>query len=210
MTSIESEHGVAAPKPAKRDTRARILAAARDEISVHGVAGARVDRIAALARTSKERLYFYFRNKAAIVAAVAADNSAAFESRVPLDPTDIIGFVGALFDFYGSQPEQVRLWLHLLLDVGGEEVAPDDPRLTWLRERAEVIREAQAIGTVHPGWDPVMLFELLSSLAASWVTAPLYVHRLTEFGAGERSLQRHRDTVLAIARRMIRKAPNAA
>jgi AcrR family transcriptional regulator len=52
----------------------RILAAAAQELSERGVAGARIARIAAQTRTSKERVYAYFRGKdwkpAAILALV--------------------------------------------------------------------------------------------------------------------------------------------
>ncbi|WP_373310185.1 helix-turn-helix domain-containing protein, partial [Streptomyces purpurascens] len=43
-----------------------MLAAAMEEFAGHGIAGARVDRIAKLAKTSKERVYAYFRSKDAL------------------------------------------------------------------------------------------------------------------------------------------------
>ena len=44
-------------------TRDRILAAAKDEFATYGLAGARINRIAAQARASKDRLYAYFASK---------------------------------------------------------------------------------------------------------------------------------------------------
>src|SRR5215217_5374336 len=41
--------------------RERVLAAAFIEFAVHGIAGARIDRIAKAAKTSKERVYVSFR-----------------------------------------------------------------------------------------------------------------------------------------------------
>mgnify|MGYP000517625127 CR=1 FL=1 len=41
-------------------TRARLIAAATEEFARHGVAGARVDRIADQARTNKAQIYHYF------------------------------------------------------------------------------------------------------------------------------------------------------
>ena len=52
------------------DVRDRILARALDEFSRRGYAGARVDRIARLARVSKRMLFYYFRNKRALFAEV--------------------------------------------------------------------------------------------------------------------------------------------
>ncbi len=58
--------GGAARAPAKRDAGAskrRILAAALQEFSTHGLAGARMDVIAERARVSKPMLYAYFGDK---------------------------------------------------------------------------------------------------------------------------------------------------
>ena len=51
-------------------TRDRILAAAKDEFATYGLAGARINRIAAQARASKDRLYAYFASKEELFAAV--------------------------------------------------------------------------------------------------------------------------------------------
>ena len=45
-----------------RDTKRRILAAATEEFTEHGIAGARVDRIAVAAHSNKAMLYAYFVN----------------------------------------------------------------------------------------------------------------------------------------------------
>jgi AcrR family transcriptional regulator len=58
-----------APRDAER-TQAAILAAATQEFAHHGLGGARVDRIAARAKTNKRMLYYYFGNKEALFRAV--------------------------------------------------------------------------------------------------------------------------------------------
>ena len=55
-----------------QDTKRRILAAATEEFTEHGIAGARVDRIAAAARSNKAMLYAYFGNKEQLFEAVFA------------------------------------------------------------------------------------------------------------------------------------------
>jgi TetR/AcrR family transcriptional regulator len=50
-------------------TRARILDAATREFSIHGLAGARTERIAEAASVNKALLYYYFRSKDALYAA---------------------------------------------------------------------------------------------------------------------------------------------
>lgn len=183
------------------------MVAAREEIIAHGAAGARMDRIARLALTSKERIYFYFRNKADLVAAVAAEHAVGFEHGIRFDEDNVLGFVGALFDFYCRESDEVRLWLRLLLDVGEEELPEDDPRVRLLSERVQAVRRAQAKGTIDPAWDPIMLLNLLSSLTASWAIVPAFVHQLRDRGSGPESRERHRKAVLDIADRFLRNAP---
>ena len=51
---------------AERDstaTKARLLEAATEEFAAHGIAGARVDRIAAAANANKQLIYAYFGSK---------------------------------------------------------------------------------------------------------------------------------------------------
>lgn len=189
------------------ETRRRILLAAREEIIAHGAAGARVDRIATLAKTSKERIYFYFRNKAELVAAVAAEHASSFQTRIDFVEEDVLTFVGAMFDFYCTQHEEVTLWLRLLVDTGDEEISLDDPRVIWLQQRIDTVRNAQRAGTIDPAWDPIMLLNLLSSLAASWAIAPTYVNALRAEGTGPQSQQGHRKAVLEIAAHMLNHAP---
>ena len=59
------------------ETRRRILGAATDEFAAHGLAGARVDRIAAAAGCSKERLYAHFGDKESLFTTVLNHSFAA-------------------------------------------------------------------------------------------------------------------------------------
>ena len=54
-------------------TREALLVAGRTEFAEHGLAGARTDRIAALAQVNKQRMYAYFGNKEGLFTAVVAD-----------------------------------------------------------------------------------------------------------------------------------------
>src|SRR3982750_3299024 len=91
--------------PATATPKERVMAAALDEFARHGVAGARVDRIARAAKTSKERVYAYFRSKEDLYAAVAADQ--------------LQGSVGELFAFSAEPPDMLRL-------VGGSRLEPNE------------------------------------------------------------------------------------
>src|SRR5205085_2785954 len=65
-------------------TRRRILAAATAEFAAHGVAGARVDRIAANAQANKRAIYDYFGDKRALFAAVLEQQLSQVAEAVPI------------------------------------------------------------------------------------------------------------------------------
>jgi len=95
------------------------------------------------------------------------------------------------------------------ITLGDEEISLNGPRVVWKQQRVETVRRAQQAGTIDPAWDPIMLLNLLSSLAASWAIAPVYVNALREDGTGPQSQQRHRKAVLTIAAQMLKHAPPA-
>jgi AcrR family transcriptional regulator len=151
------------------DVRQRLLLAARKEFAAYGLAGARIDRVAREARASKERLYAYFADKEALFTAVLDLNLAEFFAAVRLTPEDVPGFVGAVVDHSITHPEHIRMlaWARL-----------DDVKFQPMINNAvpaanlEALRQAQGLGLVDPGWDPVHLLELLLAVALVWAQAP--------------------------------------
>ncbi|MFC4587050.1 TetR family transcriptional regulator [Sphaerisporangium corydalis] len=70
---MSAQPAARAPGDRQRDpdrTRAEILAVAQREFARHGYAGARVDDIAALTRTTKRMIYYYFGGKEQLYVAV--------------------------------------------------------------------------------------------------------------------------------------------
>lgn len=67
-------------------TRRRILAAGEREFAAKGIAGARVDAIAARAQTNKRMLYYYFGSKEALFRAVLESRLAARVAAVVDEP----------------------------------------------------------------------------------------------------------------------------
>jgi AcrR family transcriptional regulator len=151
-------------------TRARILDAAAHEFAEHGLAGARVDRIAASANASKERLYAYFGDKRSLFEAVLAAHLAEIVESMPITADDLPGFVGGIFDFANEHPEHFRMmqWAKLSGDL---DLLPEVPASLAERDAA-VIRDAQARGLADPGWVAEELFTLLFALATSDVYLP--------------------------------------
>src|SRR5258708_19707872 len=90
------------------DTKKRILAAATEEFTEHGIAGARVDRIAAAAKSNKAMLYAYFGNKEQLFEAVFALMVTAATDAVPFHARDLPAYAVAMFQLYRTDPPVAR------------------------------------------------------------------------------------------------------
>ncbi|MEW2291291.1 TetR family transcriptional regulator [Streptomyces sp. NPDC006743] len=100
------------------DTRRRIFAAAAAEFADRGLAGARVDRIAAAARANKQAIYLYYGNKEKLFAAVLRAKLAEISVSISVDPDAVAESVGQVFDWYQHHPELIRLLLWEALETG--------------------------------------------------------------------------------------------
>jgi AcrR family transcriptional regulator len=146
-------------------TRDRILAAAKKEFAERGLAGARVNRIAAEANASKERLYAYFPSKDALFAAVT--------ERLVIDVTkdtssagdDLTAYVGRLFDNYVRNPDNARL--HDWLNFGAADSPEDGPHSIALKAKLDTIVRGQQAGAIDSSWDPAQLLIILIEIAKS-------------------------------------------
>ncbi|GGV72410.1 TetR family transcriptional regulator [Streptomyces longisporoflavus] len=153
-------------------TRQRIVAAATQEFARHGIAGARVDRIAKQARTSKERVYAYFRSKEALYAHVAERETTALVEATELDPADLPGYAGILFDHFAARPDHYRLitWGRLEL---AESAGNTASRLQdTIAGKLDTLRDAQRTGLLDPVWDPVDILALINQIAMTWAAQP--------------------------------------
>lgn len=90
----------------KKDTARTILTAATDEFSKYGLAGARMDRIAATAGVNKAMIYYHFRNKDSLYQTIIDTHLDKirnfFKERISLleDPEEIFK---SLAEFYNTQ-----------------------------------------------------------------------------------------------------------
>lgn len=154
----------------KRDaaaTRARILAAATSEFAAHGIAGARVDRIAAASRSNKNMIYIYFGSKEQLFDVVFADAIAELLDTVPIDARDLPGYAGAMFDHVEKHQELSRLarWHGLERTGGINEV---EQAVTGMLTKIEAIGAAQAAGLVNPMLPPDQVVSMVVNIAATW------------------------------------------
>ena len=100
-------------------TRARIIEAATHEFATHGLAGARVDRLAGNAGANKERIYAYFGSKEGLFDATVEANIEQLIDAVPFTATDLPGYAESMFDFNVAHPEFTRLALWHTLERPG-------------------------------------------------------------------------------------------
>ncbi|MEV0326904.1 TetR family transcriptional regulator [Micromonospora echinospora] len=173
MSQSRYSDQTAAPAAAGGDTtRERILSAAMEEFARHGIAGARVDRIAKLAKTSKERVYAYFRSKYALYAAVAAREYVVIAEATQIDPTDLPGYAGRLFDYFVARPDHHRLITWGRLELPGTATGADDPTQAAITRKIDQLRQVQQAGQLDPTWDPADVLALVNQIATTWAAQP--------------------------------------
>ncbi|MEC5151857.1 TetR family transcriptional regulator [Cryobacterium sp. GrIS_2_6] len=166
--------------PDATDTKRRILAAAHTEFATYGLAGARVDRIAAAAAANKRSIYVHFGPKEELFDVVIARSLEELEHQVPFDPRNLTEYAGALFDFLVANPLFGRLaaWAQL-------ERAESS--------RAEIDAYARKVASLASAGDghPADTLALVLGLVTSWFMAAPALRVLA--GDGQWSVQRLRD-----------------
>jgi AcrR family transcriptional regulator len=179
-------------------TRARLLNAAYDEFVERGLAGARVDRIAAAAEANKQAIYAYFGSKDALFDAVLDARLQVLADLVPFTPDDLPTYVGGLFDYLVAHPGVLRLsqWRAL-------ERAEPAPGMVEVH-----LQKAEELAATHDaqselGMDVMML---TLALAQAWNMTPAPIRTPTGPENAAR-LKRHRASVVraatAIARELL-------
>ena len=186
----------------KRDseaTRQRILEAGVAEFADHGIAGARVDRIAAAAGSNKQLIYQYFGSKEGLFRAVLARELAKASEGVTLTPDDLEGYAGAYFDFAMTNPRVMRLiaWCGLEATGPGAGVSPAAAKVAR-------IADAQARGTVSGRFPPEFILSAISTLGSAWVPSNWYAGHLDPDSV---DAARHREAVVRLVGLMTRPDP---
>ncbi|MCG5217309.1 TetR family transcriptional regulator [Streptosporangium sp. KLBMP 9127] len=196
-----SDVGTAGPSAAADGdtTRERIVAAAKEEFALHGIAGARVDRIARQARTSKERIYAYFRSKEALYAHVAERELVVIAEATQLDPADLPGYAGRLFDYFSARPDHHRLitWGRLEL---ARPATGGDATQTSINRKLGQLRQAQQAGRLDSSWDPADILALINQIATTWAAQPELSAAAAQHAADPSAAARRAAVVTAVQR----------
>ncbi|QBI52071.1 TetR family transcriptional regulator [Streptomonospora litoralis] len=147
-------------------TKQRIMEVATREFAAHGIAGARIERIVAAARTNKAQLYAYFGSKEGLFDAIFFGSPDRIMDVVPIDAADLADWAVRLYDEYLRRPDLIRLatWSRLERRPTGHLV-DDADRVDAQKLRA--IADAQAAGTVRSG-DPFDLMAMVIAMSMAW------------------------------------------
>ncbi len=149
-------------------TRQRILDAATAEFSAFGIAGARIDRIAARAAANKNLIYVYFGGKDELFRKVLGLRLNDVYDRVPFTAEDLPGYSVRLLDFVIDHPEATRLLCWVGLEGKGEWPAEPD---STVAAKLKGIAKAQRAGTVTKAFPPKFVLALVLAIAQSWTDA---------------------------------------
>lgn len=176
MSRAEPPAGAEERRPRDAEaTRAAILAAARAAFAAGGLAGARIDAIAASARINKAMLYYYFGDKDGLFRAVleqlyaelcAVGPAPGEERGDPLDALDRV--VDGVWAFYRGHPEAIQL-LNSANRLGARHLVGsavvDRLKPAFIERIGSLLRRGADAGVFRSGIDPVDLHITIVAMA---------------------------------------------
>ncbi|MER8219565.1 TetR family transcriptional regulator [Streptomyces sp. NPDC094143] len=181
-------------------TKARIFEAAVAEFARHGIAGARIDRIAAEAKANKQLIYAYFGNKAELFAIVLERKMLHLAEAVPVDPDDLESWIDRLMDYHADHPELLRLLFWEGLEYGSAELPHESDRQEHYRRKVAALKDGQDRGVVTDAIPAADLLFLLTALA-NWTAVVPQMRRIL-VGDDATDRDRLRASVKEAARRL--------
>ncbi|WP_043626589.1 TetR/AcrR family transcriptional regulator [Nonomuraea candida] len=186
-------------------TRQRIFEAATAEFARHGLAGARIDRIATAAKANKQAIYLYFGGKEKLFGQVVRAKVDEICHAVDLDPRTLPEAVGQLFDWYHEHPELIRLLLWEALEVDGGRVEGEEERKEGYRGHVDGLVAAGVPGrAAAQDW----LFTILGLVAWNF-SVPQLRRLILDEPDPERAIARRREVVVELARALAERAAPA-
>ena len=156
-------------------TMAGILAVARDEFAEKGLAGARIDEIAAATQTSKRMIYYYFGSKEGLYLAVLEEayrRVRSTEAQLHLDdlpPVEALRtLVGFTFDHHQANQDYIRLVAGENMNRGqflAQSSSIQGLNVPAIDSIRRLYRRGVASGVFRPGLDAVDIHASISALS---------------------------------------------
>ncbi|MFE0414272.1 TetR family transcriptional regulator [Streptomyces tendae] len=182
-------------------TKARIFEAAVAEFARHGIAGARIDRIAAEAKANKQLIYAYYGNKGELFASVLEKKMLDLAISVPVDPDDIEGWIDRLLDYHAAHPELLRLLFWEGMEYGTAVLPHEAERQAHYARKVAALRDGQERGVITDAIPaPDLLFLLVAM--ANWAVVVPQMKRIL-VGGEDGDADRLRDSIKQAARRIV-------
>jgi TetR/AcrR family transcriptional regulator len=214
---LPKEHVRAQQQVRSAETRAAILSAAEHIFATFGLAGARIDAIAAAAGVNKALLYYYFKSKESLYEAVIENHFSEF-NRQALEvlkapgaaPVVLLRYVSLHFDFMSASHQSAPLFQQLMM-TGGKFLeklihkyfAPRGEALGKLIERGMRSGEFRRA-------DPFQTSVSLVSLIVFYFSAARVLQLLGHADAySAANLKRRKQEVLDFIRHGLFKDPNS-
>jgi len=196
-------------------TRRNILEVAIREFAKKGLAGARIDEIAAQTSTSKRMIYYYFGGKQALYLAALEESYRSIrqiEGTLHLEslPPDeaMRTLVGFTFDYQSTNPDFVRLVMNENMHHGrylAQSASIKDLNIPAINGIREIYARGCEQGLFRPGLDPIDLHASISALSffnvSNQHTFSLIFKR--DFMAPEVYAQRRQNAIDLILRYML-------
>jgi AcrR family transcriptional regulator len=147
-------------------TKTRILDAAFREFAEHGLAGARVDRIAKNAKCNKNLIYVYFQSKEALFATVLDRHMTDVFAGVPFTAQDLAAVARHAFDQARANPGVFRLLAWATLEHSAAAMPP--ARKHEYDRTLALVREQQESGAIRNNAPPELILMSVLTLATAW------------------------------------------
>ena len=178
-------------------TKARILDAAFREFAEHGVAGARVDRIASSAACNKNLIYVYFGSKEALFATVLDQHLSDAYAGIPFTAEDLPGLARRVFDYAQANPDVYRLLAWATLE---RATALPPARESEHDRKLPLIRAEQESGVIKTDAPPELILMAVMALATAW--SPVFPFGATANPASDLSPDAIRDAITDMVARI--------
>jgi TetR/AcrR family transcriptional regulator len=186
MTASPARIGKSGSRGEPEKTRAAILKAALEEFSHEGVAGARTDEIARSAGVNKALLYYYFKDKDGLYAAVLEQVFSGLYSlvngvldRPELAPREKLQqYAQTHFDYIASSPWYPRLVQREFMRTGYSSSSPlgrilDRHGRPVYDKLIRLIAAGSKSGEFRPGIDPAQtLTSILGTIVFYFISIP--------------------------------------
>jgi AcrR family transcriptional regulator len=173
-----------------------LLEAAIEEFAAHGLAGARVDRIAKQAGANKRAIYEYFTDKDGLFAAATDKVRKDLAAAVPLTEDDLPGYAGRLFDYHCAAPQAMRM--HLWRQLERPSAGPDHRDFYT----GKLLGMPQTAGPT--GATALDRLLLVTGMAYGWILGPEDLFRAADADRASTELRAaHRAALVEAVRRVV-------